>query len=81
MIRFVGTKSDLRIPNSEKFITSTEGKKLKQKIKAHTLVECSAKKKQNLENVFHEAIRAVEKRTNNTKTYHCNGKPRACILL
>lgn len=70
---FLGTKSDLRIPNSEKFVTLAEGKKLKHKIKAFTLVECSAKKKQNLEDVFHEAVRAVIKKP--------NVKPRVCTIL
>lgn len=71
--KIAGTKSDLRIPNSEKFVTLTEGKKLKSKIKAFALVECSAKKKQNLEDVFHEAVRAVLKKP--------NVKERRCIIL
>lgn len=61
-IILVGTKSDLRVPNSEKFVSLSEAKKLKSKIKAAALVECSAIKKQNLEEVFHEAIRAVVKK-------------------
>ena len=68
-----GTKSDLRVPNSEKFVTLHEAKKLKQKIKAFSLIECSAKKKQNLEDVFHEAVRAVVKKP--------NVKQRACTIL
>lgn len=72
-LRVAGTKSDLRVPNSEKFVTHAEAKKLKHKIKAYALVECSAKKKENTEDVFHEAIRAVE------KTPHT--KPRVCTLL
>lgn len=68
-----GTKSDLRVPNSQKFITLAEGKKLKQKIRAFALVECSAKKKQNLEDVFDEAVRAVMKKP--------NVKPRGCLIL
>jgi len=61
-IVLVGTKSDLRIPNSEKFVTTIEGKNLKKKIHAYAFVECSAKKKNNLQDVFFEAIRAVEKK-------------------
>lgn len=57
-----GTKSDLRVPGSEKFVSVSEAKKLKSKIKAAALVECSAIKKQHLEDVFHEAIRAVAKK-------------------
>lgn len=36
---------------------------MKTKIKAFALVECAAIKKQNLGEVFIEAVRAVEKRT------------------
>lgn len=61
-IVLVGTKSDLRVPGSEKFVTTAEGKKMKHKIKAYALVECSAKRKENLHEVFEEAVRAAEKR-------------------
>jgi GTPase SAR1 family protein len=57
-----GTKVDLRVQGSEKFVTTAEAKKLQKKINAFTFVECSAKKQKNLENVFEEAIRAVEKK-------------------
>lgn len=70
---FAGTKCDLRIPNSEKFVTQSEAKKLKNKIKAFALIECSAKKKQNLEDVIHEAVRAVVKKP--------NVKQRPCMIL
>lgn len=43
-------------------MTLAEGKKLKHKIGAYALVECSAKNKTNLVDVFEEAIRAVEKK-------------------
>lgn len=52
----------MRVQNSEKFVTTADGKKLKNKINAFTLVECSAKKKTNLITVFEEAIRAVERK-------------------
>ncbi|XP_058116546.1 ras-like GTP-binding protein RhoL [Anopheles ziemanni] len=61
-IVLVGTKSDLRVPGSEKFVTTAEGKKMKHKIKAYALVECSAKRKENLHEVFKKAVRAAEKR-------------------
>lgn len=61
-IVLVGTKLDLRVPNSEKFVTTSEGKKLKRDIHAYSLVECSAMKKLNLADVFEEAIRAVERK-------------------
>lgn len=63
----VGTKLDLRIPNSEKFVTTAEGRRLRKEIHAHSLVECSAKKKLNLNTVFEEAIRAVENKPNKTR--------------
>lgn len=40
-------------------MTTNEGKKVKSKISAYALVECSAKKKENLVTVFEEAVRAV----------------------
>ncbi|XP_052870226.1 ras-like GTP-binding protein RhoL [Anopheles cruzii] len=72
-IVLVGTKSDLRVVGSEKFVTTAEGKKLKHKIKAYAMVECSAKRKQNLAEVFDEAVRAVEKKP--------HAHPRLCTLL
>ncbi|XP_055298691.1 ras-like GTP-binding protein RhoL [Sitodiplosis mosellana] len=65
-IILVGTKSDLRYPNSEKFVTLNEAKKLKQKIKAKALIECSAIEKKNIDAVFLEAVRAVVKKPNVT---------------
>jgi Ras-related C3 botulinum toxin substrate 1 len=61
----VATKSDLRIPNSEKFVTTVEAKKLKSKLKASALVECSAIKKENLNEVFEAAVRAIDKKQPN----------------
>lgn len=61
VFNLTGTKADLRVMNSDKYVTTAEGKKLKNKIGAYTLVECSAKKKTNLANVFEEAIRSVVK--------------------
>jgi GTPase SAR1 family protein len=54
-------------------VTTVDAKKLKNKIGAYSLVECSAKNKTNLELVFEESIRAVEK-----KPRH-NRKP--CTIL
>lgn len=75
-LRSLGTKSDLRVQGSEKFVTTVEGKKLKNKIGAFTLVECSAKKKTNLVNVFEEAIRAVER-----KKPGGSGRKQTCCIL
>lgn len=72
-IVLVGTKSDLRVPGSEKFVTTAEGKRLKNRIKAYSLVECSAKRKLNLPDVFDEAVRAAEKKP------HAN--QRLCTIL
>ncbi|XP_055694984.1 ras-like GTP-binding protein RhoL [Lutzomyia longipalpis] len=70
-IVLVGTKSDLRTPGSEKFLTYVDGKKLKAKIRAYSFIECSAKKNQNLENVFVEAVKACEQKPR-TKTRVCS---------
>lgn len=40
-------------------MTLCEGMKLKQKIKAAALVECSAIKKENIDAVFRGAVRAT----------------------
>lgn len=69
----VGTKLDLRIAGSEKFVTNAEGRRLRKEIHAHALVECSAKSKVNLEAVFEEAVRAVEKKPKSS--------PRKCTFL
>lgn len=70
-IVLVGTKSDLRVAGSEKFVTTIEGKKLKQKIRAAAFVECSAIKKENLSDVFYASIRAIE-RGRGVKQRVCN---------
>jgi hypothetical protein len=59
---FAGTKTDLIIQGSEKYVTTCEGKAMCKKIDAYTLVECSAKKRINLGSLFEEAVRAVENR-------------------
>lgn len=71
LIIIAGTKSDLRVPNSEKFISTSEAKKMKSKIKAAALVECSALNRQNLENVFHEAVRAAIKKPKKAPSVCC----------
>jgi Ras-related C3 botulinum toxin substrate 1 len=61
-IVLVGTKLDLRIETSDKFVTQTEGRRMKQKIGAAAIVECSAANRLNLDKVLEEAVRATEKR-------------------
>lgn len=68
--RLSGTKSDLRVPKSNKFVTTSEGKKLKKKIGAYAFVECSAKQNENLHDVFVEAVHAVTKKPE-PKTCNC----------
>lgn len=58
---------DLRVAGSEKFVTTTEAKKLRAKIKAYSLVECSAKKAAHLDDVFNEAVKAVERKPKHIK--------------
>lgn len=59
-------KVDLRVEGSEKFVTVDEAIKMKKKIGAYALVECSAIQRKNLEQVFEQAIKAVEEhKTNN----------------
>ena len=54
----LGTKTDLR-EKEENTITATEGKKLRARIGAFRYVECSAKTRDGLTEVFEEAIRAT----------------------
>uniref|UniRef100_A0A6M2DKX3 Putative ras similarity family n=1 Tax=Xenopsylla cheopis TaxID=163159 RepID=A0A6M2DKX3_XENCH len=68
-IVLVATKSDLRMSHPDGIggigskpgglVTHQEGKKMRNKIRAHALVECSAMEKTNLDAVFEEAIRAT----------------------
>jgi Ras-related C3 botulinum toxin substrate 1 len=82
-ILLVGTKSDLR--NDQKFldsniegtVSSSEGTDLKNKIKAYAYVECSAKAKSGVKEVFEEAIRAG---TSGKKKTTDSGK-KTCSLL
>lgn len=66
-----GTKSDLRVHGSDKFVTVAEGKKLRNRINAYSIVECSAKKRNNLSFVFEESIRAVEKKKHGSRKNNC----------
>ncbi|KOB74459.1 Afadin-and alpha-actinin-binding protein [Operophtera brumata] len=58
----VATKIDLRSANSQTEITTQEGKKLRKKIRAVQLVECSALERLNMDEVFQEAVRAALKK-------------------
>lgn len=54
-----GLKKDLRIPDSEKYVTTIEATRLKKRIKAYAVVECSARKNDNVDTIFEEAVRAI----------------------
>lgn len=72
-----GTKLDLRSDSTQggeaAVVTLAETKKLKSKIKAVALVECSAKSGENLPDVFVAAVRAATKTKPN--------KQRTCVVL
>lgn len=57
----LGTKSDLRMEDSKKCVTEIEGKKMKKKIGATAFVECSAKNKDRLTEVFEQAVKSARK--------------------
>ncbi|XP_046393539.1 ras-like GTP-binding protein RhoL [Ischnura elegans] len=83
-IILVATKTDLRQnpgndddpkkPAVEDLIQNSEGKKLRQRIKAAGYVECSAKNGDGLQEVFETAVRCVLKRPPSSR------KPLCCIL-
>ncbi|XP_039295750.1 ras-like GTP-binding protein RhoL [Nilaparvata lugens] len=54
----VATKTDLRATDHDS-VSTAEGKKMRRKIKAVKLLECSAMNKEGLENVFVEAVRVA----------------------
>ncbi|XP_030374383.1 ras-like GTP-binding protein RhoL [Scaptodrosophila lebanonensis] len=70
-IVLVGTKSDLRVKNSSKFVTTAEGKRLCSKVNADSFIESSAKIKHNISEIFVEAVRAIKKQD---RTLHCSDK-------
>lgn len=68
----VGTKSDLRnnSPNDSNIITSNQGKRLKNKIKAESYIECSALQNQNVAESFKLAMKVANQ--NHQESKHCN---------
>uniref|UniRef100_T1JJW0 Ras-like GTP-binding protein RhoL n=1 Tax=Strigamia maritima TaxID=126957 RepID=T1JJW0_STRMM len=71
-IVLVATKNDLRKERPFKCVTTYEGKRLCAKIRAAKYVECSAKTRHGLEEVFREAARSVLKP---------KSIKRSCVLL
>jgi len=53
-------------------ISEQEGKKLKSRIKANVFLQCSAKTREGLEEVYTEAVRAVMKNSGSKSTLCCN---------
>lgn len=55
-IIIVGTKLDLRKENPDGKITTEQGKKLAEELKAYSYLECSAKTREKLTDVFNEVL-------------------------
>lgn len=63
-IVLVGTKLDLRQTDAlQGLVAQREAIKMKEEIKAYEVVECSAKNKMNLDEVFNATVRAVRGKT------------------
>lgn len=68
----VATKTDLREDPTQDAITTAEGKKMRDKIKAAKYVECSAKTGENLDTIFEEAVRCAVNTKIHKKVPICN---------
>ncbi|KAK9879649.1 hypothetical protein WA026_006714 [Henosepilachna vigintioctopunctata] len=73
-IILVATKIDLRDDPTVSCYTRQDGKKLKRKVRANAYVECSAKTREGLEEIFVEAIRIY-------KTAKTKPQVRNCVVL
>ncbi|KAF5307791.1 hypothetical protein FQR65_LT06663 [Abscondita terminalis] len=73
-IVLVATKIDLRSDPTKETVTEKEGKKLRRKIKAESYIECSAKERTNLKEVFEEAVRCSGRKKVGNPT-------RPCVIL
>lgn len=58
LIAPTGTKLDLKQPNMN-CVSVKQAKKMKSRIKAFKFLECSAQSRENLEEVFIQAVKAV----------------------
>jgi len=72
-IVLVATKIDLRREDPSHTLSTSDGKRLRAKIKAAKYVECSAKTRDGLQEVFEEAARSVLKPQPPSK--------RPCVIL
>lgn len=72
-IILVATKIDLREdPTQETIISTAEGKKMRDKIKAAKYMECSAKNMQGLDEIFHEAVRCSMNKKHSRRQVNCS---------
>lgn len=68
---FVATKTDIRNDPTEDTITTAEGKKMRDKIKAIKYFECSAKTGVGLDEIFVEAVRSSVNKHHKKRVVHC----------
>ena len=72
----VGTKLDMRADGKPEFVTKTMGENLKDELKAYKYLECSARTREGLKQVFDEAIRCVLINQSNQVN-----KKKKCLIL
>lgn len=71
MITLLATKIDLRTDPSLRCLTPKDGRKLMRKVRAQGYVECSAKTREGLNEVFIEAIRIYKKTKFKGHQFNC----------
>ena len=76
-IILVGTKSDLRKENDERFVSEKEGKKLAFTIGAQAYFECSALNLTGLKPIFELCCRLLF----HSKNSKSNGENKNCVLF
>lgn len=67
----IATKTDIRNDPTEDTITTAEGKKMRDKIKAIKYFECSAKTGVGLDEIFVEAVRSSVNKHHKKRVVHC----------
>lgn len=71
-IILIATKIDLRDDPTQDIVTTGEGKKMRDKIKAAKYLECSAKNMEGLTEIFIEAVRSAVQKKSYKRTVTCN---------